>query len=211
MGIKVVVWWENAGTEEFFLKDGDEVEEVLGMAVAYVIDSIGNSLSPALPSREGSRSNLHDADNAFDDVVDVGKVALAVTIVEDLDGLTFHEFVSKTEVGHVGTTGWAIDGEETETSGGDIVEFRVGVGEQFVRLLRGSIEADGVIDLVVGAVGHFLVGAIDAAAGGIDEVLDGMVPAGFEDVVEADEVAFNILSLSLCMVLGSVLNSFFYM
>lgn len=93
--------------------------------------------------------------------------------------------------------------------------------QQFVALLRGGIEADGVVHLVVGRVGYLLVGAIDAGRGGIDEVLYFNVnvnlnlnfgcaflfvrvnvsvivnviigvAAGFEDVVEADEVGLDI-------------------
>ena len=42
--------------------------------------------------------------------------------------------------------------------------------QQFVTLLRGSIEADGVVHLVVGRVGYLLVGAVNAGRRGIDEV-----------------------------------------
>ena len=47
--LEVVVGGEDACADEFFLKDGDKVEQVLGRTVANVIDHIGDSLSPALP------------------------------------------------------------------------------------------------------------------------------------------------------------------
>ena len=113
---------------------------------------------------------LHDALDAFHDIIDIGEVALTVAVVENLDGLSLTEFVGETKVGHVGTSGRSIDGEEAKSCGGDVVEFGIGMRQQFVAFLCGGIEADGVVHLVVGAVGHFLVGAVNAGRGGIDEV-----------------------------------------
>ena len=58
---------------------------------------------------------LHNADYSFHNVIDIGEVTLAVAVVEDLDGLAFHQFVGEAKVGHVGTTCWAIDGKEAES------------------------------------------------------------------------------------------------
>ena len=191
VGVEVVVGREDTGTEEFFLKDGDEIEEVLGVGVADVVNGIGRNGEAVLASLLLG-GVLHHSAYSLHDVIDVGEVTLAVAIVEDLDGIALHEFIGETEIGHVGTAGRTIDGEETEAGGGDVIEFAVGMGQQFVALLRGGIKRDGVIDLVIGAVGDFLVGAVDAAAAGVDEVLDGVMAAGFEDVVEADEVGFDV-------------------
>ena len=160
MGFKVVVLRKDSCTDEFFLKDGYEVDEVLGGVVAYVIYFIRwdwESVFALLLLR----CVLHDAHYAFHNVIDVGEVTLAVTVVENLDGFAFNKFVGKTEVCHVGTTCWAIDREETETGGWDVVEFAVGVRHQFVALLCCGIKRYGVIDLVVCGVRHLLVAAID--------------------------------------------------
>ena len=42
--------------------------------------------------------------------------------------------------------------------------------QQFVAFFRSGIEADGIIHLIIGAVGHFLVGAVNAGRRGVDEV-----------------------------------------
>ena len=52
-----------------------------------------------------------------------GEVALAVAVVEDLDGLSLAEFVGESEISHIGTTCRTIDGEETESRGRDVVEL----------------------------------------------------------------------------------------
>ena len=139
---------------------------------------------------------LHHSDDAFDDVIDVGEVAFAFAVVEYLDGLAGFELVGEAEVGHVGAAGGAIDGKEAQPCAGDVVEFAVGVGHELVALFGGGVQRYGVIDFVVGGVGDLLVAAIDAGGAGIDEVLDFAFfcasAAGFEDVVEADEVALDV-------------------
>ena len=139
---------------------------------------------------------LHHSDDAFDDVIDVGEVAFAFAVVEYLDGLAGFKLVGEAEVGHVGAAGGSIDGEEPEACAGDVVEFAVGVGHELVALFGGGVQRYGVIDFVVGGVGDLLVAAIDAGGAGIDEVLDFAFffasAAGFEDVVEADEIALDV-------------------
>ena len=191
MGLEVVVRREDAGADELLLEYVDEVEEALGSAVADVVDLVG---------RDGKSvcaflllgGVLHHTEDAFDYVVDVGEVAAAVAVVEYLDGPAFAELVGEAEVGHIGAAGGTIDGEEAEAGAGDVVEFAVCVGQEFVALLGGGVEADGIVDLVVGGEGNLGVAAVDAAGAGVDQVLDWMAAAGFEDVVEADEVALDV-------------------
>lgn len=63
---------------------------------------------------------------------------------------------------------------------------------QFVALLRGGIEGYGVVHLVVCGVRHLLVAAIDRGGRGIDQMLDLMVTAGLQDIIETDKVALNV-------------------
>ena len=88
MGIKVVVLGQDAGTHQLFLQDGHEVEEVFGGVVADVIYLVrwdGKSVLAVLLFR----GVLHDAYYSLHNVVDIGEVAFAVAIVEDLDGIAF--------------------------------------------------------------------------------------------------------------------------
>ena len=160
MGIEVIILGEHAGTDQLFLKDGHEVEKVLGRVVADVVHLVrgdGESILAVLLLR----GVLHDAHHSLHDVVNIGEVALAVAIVENLDGLAFHQLVGEAEVSHVGTTCGAIDGEETEAGRGDVVELAISMGHQLVALLRGGVEAYGVVYLVVCRIRHLLVAAID--------------------------------------------------
>lgn len=191
MSFKIVVLWQNAGADEFFLENLNEVKEVFWVRVADVVDFVRREWKTIFAGLL-FRSLGHDTDDAFDDVVDVGEVAFAVAVVEDFDSFAFDELVSKAEIGHVGATGGAVDGEETEAGGGDVVEFGVGVGEELVALFGGGVKGDGVIDFVVSAEWDFFVAAVDGATGGVDEVFGSVVAAGFEDVVEADEVRFDV-------------------
>ena len=160
VGFKVIIFWEYSGTDEFFLEDGDEVEEVFWRVISNVIYFVRRDRKTVLTFLL-LWSMLHDAHHSLHDVVDIGEVALAVAIVENLDGLAFHQFVGEAEVSHVGTTGGTIDGKEAEAGRGDVVELAIGMGHQLVTFLGGGVEAHGVVHLVVCRIGHFLVAAID--------------------------------------------------
>ena len=191
MRVEVVVCGQHTSANQFFLEDGHEVEQVLRLVVADVIDLIrGNG--QAVLSRALLGRMAHHAHHALYDVADVGEVALAVAVIEYLDFLAAHQFVGEAEIGHIGSTGRAVDSEEAKARAGDIVEFTVSMCHQFVAFLRGGIEADGIIYLIVRGIGHFLVAAVDAAAAGIHEVFYLVVAASLEEVVEADEVALYI-------------------
>ena len=62
----------------------------------------------------------------------------------------------------------------------------------------GRVEGDRVIDLVFYCEGHFFVAAVYGGTGGVDQVLDACrsivigVSAGFEDVVESDQIALDV-------------------
>ena len=160
VGIEVVVLGQDTGTHQLFLQDGHEVKEIFGGVVANVVHLVrwnGQSVLAVLLLG----GVLHDAHHSLHNVVDIGEVALAVAIVEYLDGIAFHQFVGETEVSHVGTTSGAIDGEEAEAGRGDVVELAIGMGHQLVALLRGGIKRHGIIDLVVCRIRHLLVAAID--------------------------------------------------
>ena len=160
MGIKVIVLGQHAGTHQLFLQDGHEVEEIFGRVVADVVHLVrgdGESILTVLLLG----GVLHDAHHSLHDVVDIGEVALAVAIIENLDGLAFHQLIGETEVCHIGTTCRAINCKEAEACRRNIIEFTIGMGHQLVALLRGGVEAHGVVYLVVCRIGHFLVATID--------------------------------------------------
>lgn len=156
VGLEVVVGGKYTGGEKLFLKNLHEVKKVLGRVVADVVDGIGGLGKTVLASLAlGSLG--HDAHHALDDVVDVCEVALAVSVVEDLDRVAFEELVGEAEVCHVGTAGGTVDGEETQAGGGYVVELAVGVRHKLVALLGGGVEGDGIVYLVIGGVRHFLI------------------------------------------------------
>ena len=191
VSLKVIILGEHTGTYQLFLQDGHEVKEVFRGVVTDVVHLVrwdGQSVLAVLLLG----GVLHDAHHSLHDVVDIGEVALAVAIVEYLDGLAFNKFVGKAEVCHIGTTCRAINCKEAEAGRGDVVELRVGMGHQLVALLGGGVEAYGVVHLVVCRIGHLLVAAIYGRGRGIDQMFHFVVAARLEDVVETDEVALDI-------------------
>lgn len=113
MGLKVIVIGQHTSAHQFLLEDSDEIEEIFGRIVADIIHLVGRNRKTVF-SVLLFGGMLHNADYSFHNVIDISKITLAVTVVEDLDGLTFDQFVGETKVGHVGATSWAIDGKEAK-------------------------------------------------------------------------------------------------
>ena len=191
MGVEVVVLGEHSGSDEFLLEDIDKVQQVLGLAAANVVDGIRRDGKSVLAGLLFG-SFAHDPDDAFHDVIDIGEIATAVAVVVDLDGLAFQQFVRESEIGHVRTPCRAVDGEEAEARGRDIIKFGIAVGEELIALLGCRIQAHRIIHSVVRAERDFLVAAVDAAGAGVDKVLHRMMPACLQDVVEPDHVALDV-------------------
>lgn len=160
MGFKIIMLGKNSCTDQLFLEDGNKVEEVFGGVVADVVHLVWRDRKTVLTVLL-LRGVLHDAHHSFHNIVDIGEVALAVTVVENLDGLTFHQFVGEAEIRHIGTTCRTVYCKETQAGRGDVVEFAISMGHQLVALLRGGVEAHGVVHLVVCRIRHLLVAAID--------------------------------------------------
>lgn len=131
MGLEVVVRRQHALLHQNALKRVDEVEQVLGVRVADVVDAVSGERQTVLAHLHLGRG-VHYAPHALDDVIDVGEVAAAVAHVEDLDGLAAAQLLGEAEVGHVGPAHGAVHGEEAQAGRGDGVELGVGGGHELV-------------------------------------------------------------------------------
>lgn len=161
MGVEIIVLRQNSGSCEFLLKNRHEVQQVLGMVVADVVNFVWRNWKTVLPVPFFG-CMLHDTDYAFNYVVDVGEIPLAVAVVEYFYRLALTELVCEAEVGHVRTACRAIHREEPQSCRRDIVQFAVGMGHQLVALLCCRIEAYRIVYLVIGRVWNLFIGAIDA-------------------------------------------------
>ena len=66
------------------------------------------------------------------------------------------------------------------------------MGHQLVALLCGSVKRYGIINLVISGVRHLLVAAIDRGGRGIDQMLNFVVTASLQNIVETDKVALYV-------------------
>lgn len=191
MSLEVIVSGQHALLHQHALQRVDEVEQILGVRVADVVDAVRGERQPVLAHLHLGRG-VHYTPNALDDVVDVGEVAAAVAHVEDLDGVAAAQLLGEAEVGHVGPAHGTVHGEEAQAGRRDGVELGVGGGHELVGLLGGGVERHRRVHAVLLGERHLLVAAVDRAGAGVDEVLDRVVAAGLEDVEEADEVALEV-------------------
>ena len=68
----------------------------------------------------------------------------------------------------------------------------IGVRHQLVGFFGCRIEADRVIDAVMLGERHLGIAAIDAGAGGVNQMLHLMMAAAFKDIDEADQIAIYV-------------------
>lgn len=191
MGLEVVVRRQHALLHQHALQRVDEVEQVLGMRVADVVDAVSGERQTVLAHLHLGRG-VHYAPHALDNVGDVGEVAAAVAHIEDLDGVAATQLLGEAEVGHVGPAHGTIHREEAQSGRRDGVELGVGGGHELVGLLGGGVERHRRVHAVLLGERHLLVAAVDRAGAGVDEVPDRVVAAGLKHVEEADEVALEV-------------------
>ena len=101
MGLEVVVSGEDFCADQFLLKDVHEVQKVFRAVVADVVYGVWWD-GKAVLAVFLFWCALHNSLDAFYDIVYISEVALAVSIVEDLDGLAFQKLVGEAEVCHDG-------------------------------------------------------------------------------------------------------------
>ena len=114
MAFKVVVYRQNTNTDKFFLQNLHKVKEVLRLVVAYIIYFVRRNRQTIF-SVLAFWGFHHDTHYTLYDVIYIRKIALTITIVEDLYCLTLQQFVSKIKVCHVGTTGRTVNGKKAKT------------------------------------------------------------------------------------------------
>lgn len=189
--LEVVVRRQYALLHKHALQRVDEIQQVLGMGVADVVDAVRGERKSVLAHLH-LRGGVHDAPHALDDVVDVGEVAAAVAHVEDLDGVAAAQLLGEAEVSHVGPAHGAVHREKAKAGRGDRVELGVGGGHELVGLLGGGVQRHRRVHAVLLRERHLLVAAVDRAGAGVDQVLHWVVAAGLEHVEESDEVALEV-------------------
>lgn len=111
--LEVVVGGKDAGANQFFLKDGNEVKKILRRAVADVVHLVWRNRKAVLAVGSLRRMTHHTYD-AFDNIVHIREITLAIAVVEYPDCIALYKFVRKTEIRHIGTSARAVDGEETQ-------------------------------------------------------------------------------------------------
>src|SRR4051794_25550727 len=146
----------------------------------------------AVPIGVGTRNVIADANNAFYDVVHVGKVANVFPVIEELDGFSRQNVLGKHEQGHVRPTPRSIDRKEPEPACRKLEQVTVAVGHQFIGPLGCRVELQRMVDAAMLTEWHVGVRAIDAARARVGQMIDLCISTGLENVGEGYNIAFDI-------------------
>src|SRR5262249_22462122 len=101
-----------------------------------------------------SRYTIHQAHDSLDDIINVGELALHAAMIEYLDRLVSN-IARVNKQSHIGPSPRAIHGEKTQTRRRQAEQMAIAVSQKLVRLLSRTINADGMINILVYRERHF--------------------------------------------------------
>jgi hypothetical protein len=90
--------------------------------------------------RTRGRRARRRAHHTFDDIVDVGEVALQGAVAEHRQRLPGQKLLGETEVSHVRPSPWPVNGEEAQPGGAKAVQVAVDVRHQLIGLLGRGVQ-----------------------------------------------------------------------
>ncbi|MNJ59862.1 hypothetical protein D3C77_555650 [compost metagenome] len=146
----------------------------------------------AVPLGVGLRRLVQQAHQAFDDVVDIGEIALVLAMVEQLQRRSRDNGLGEADGRHIRPAPGTVHGEEAQPRAGNAEQMAVGMGHQFVGFLGRGIQRQRVVDVVAHRVRGVLVGAVHRTGGGIQQMLHRVGPATFENIQEGVDIAAGI-------------------
>lgn len=178
-------------------KGVDVVQQWHGLAVADVENAIGGLAAGGVrlggvEPCSGCGWLVQYPDDAFNDVVDVSKVAQHVAVVKDLDGFALHDGSGKKHGRHVWAAPGAIDGKEAQPGGGQTKQVAIGVRHEFVGFLGSCVQADRVVHTMVLAKRRGGVATVNTGAAGIHQVFNPVVSARFQHIHEPQQVGVDV-------------------
>ena len=122
MGLEIKVCGKDTGTNQLFLQDIHEIEQILWLATTDVIYRIGRD-GQAIFTLLALWGSLHHAIHALYDVINIGEVTTTVAIVKYLDGLALQQLIGEAKVCHIWTSSRTIHRKETQARCWDVVQF----------------------------------------------------------------------------------------
>ena len=88
VGLKVVILRQNTSAHQLFAENLYEVQKVFRLVVPNVVNGVGRDRQAVFPIHL-LRGLLHHPDYTLHNVVHIGEIPLAVSIVEDLNSFAF--------------------------------------------------------------------------------------------------------------------------
>ena len=110
--------------------------------------------------------------NSLHHIVDIGEIALHIAMIIDMDRFALHNLLGKAPIGHIRPSPRSVNGEEPQACHWNIVEMRVTVGHQFIRLFRRCIERQRAVRRLAHRKGHLGIRAIDGAGTRVNDMLE---------------------------------------
>ena len=112
MCLEVTIFRQYTGTHQLLLQDRNEIQKILWVTITYIIYLVWRDRQTILTILF-LRSMLHHSYDTLYNIIYISEITLAITIIKNLDGFAFYQFICKTKVCHVRTTCRTIYCKET--------------------------------------------------------------------------------------------------
>ena len=132
------------------------------------------------------------AQDAFDNIVDIGEIALQTAVIEHLDWLTAQDGFGKQPRRHIGPTPGAIHGKKAQTRGRQLIQMAVAGGHHFVGFFAGGVKTHRLVGAVIFGKRRFGVFAVHRRRAGVHQMLHRMLAAGFQNMGHAQQIGLCI-------------------
>lgn len=176
---------------ELGFENSDQGQKFGWLMVSKIVESKGSGARggvrmSAVPIGIRLRNPFHRSHDAFDHIIDVGKVSAHSAFVKHINGISVQDSLGKKEQCHIRAAPRAIYGEESKTRGRQAVKLGIRMRHQFVGTFGCRVKADRMVDAVVLRKRRLSVCAIDRAGRSKHEVLDFAVAAALEHIHEGN-------------------------
>ena len=128
MHFKIVISRQNFCPNQFLLQNIHKIQEIFRLIITNIINCIRWNRQTIF-SIFSLRCILHYTFYTFYNIIHICEITFAISIIKNLNYLTFQQLIGKTKVSHIWTTCWSINCKETQTSRRNIIEFTVSMSQ----------------------------------------------------------------------------------
>ena len=131
MTVKIIIFRQNSRPDQFLLQNIHKLKQILRMIISDIVYRIRWNRQ-SIFSNLLFRWSLHHTHHALYNIINIGKITLAVPVIKNLNLFIIFKFIRKSKICHIRSSCRTIYRKETKSCGWNIVKFTVGMCHQLI-------------------------------------------------------------------------------